>query len=74
MNEKLNQQYFEAKKTHKEGYRKKKLTFKRVILNLTLTFVLIFITSLLQESCQRKIKENQSLQTIEETTLNNSKK
>jgi len=70
MNEKLNQQYFEAKKTHKEGYRKKRLTFKRVLLNLTLTFVLIFISSLLQESCNRKIEENKASETIE-ISINN---
>lgn len=68
MNEKLNQQYFEAKKTHKEGYRKRKLTFKRVFINLILTFVLIFITSLLQESCDRKIKDNEASHAYETST------
>jgi len=68
MNEKLNQQYFAAKKIHKEGYRKRKLTFKGALFNLTLTFALVFITSLLQESCDRKIKENKALQTIETST------
>lgn len=68
MNDKLNQQYFEAKKTHKEGYRKKKLTFKRALINLMLTFVLIFISSLLQESCDRKIAKNKASQTIETST------
>jgi hypothetical protein len=68
MNEKLNQQYFAAKKTHKRGYRKRKLTFKRVLINLILTFVLIFIYSLLQESCERKIEENRTSYTIKKST------
>ncbi len=43
MSTRLNKEYFETKRKHKEGYRKKKLTLKKVIFNLIITVVIIVL-------------------------------
>jgi len=56
---KLNKQYFETKKKHKEGLKKRKLTFKRAAINSILTLLLIWGSSILQKSCKQRIEENE---------------
>lgn len=56
---KLNKQFFETKKKYKEGLKKRKFTFKRGVINLIITFSLIWVVSILQKSCEQRIEENE---------------
>ncbi|APD07044.1 hypothetical protein UJ101_01528 [Flavobacteriaceae bacterium UJ101] len=56
--EKLNEQYFEAKKRFKNK-KKKKLTFKRVIINVVIFFLLIIVYNFLYKECSNRIYKNE---------------
>ncbi|MGG8497857.1 hypothetical protein ACQY1Q_15705 [Tenacibaculum sp. TC6] len=59
MNNQLNEQYFETKQKHKEGYKKhKKKAATKWIRNLVVTFLLIFIYNSMLKTCSKKIEEN----------------
>ncbi|MDE1208451.1 hypothetical protein [Tenacibaculum larymnensis] len=58
MNKKLNEEYFETRKKHKEGYKKNKLTFKKAIINLVITIILIVVYNALSKGCSKRIEEN----------------
>ncbi|CAM1346302.1 hypothetical protein TCRASSO_30138 [Tenacibaculum crassostreae] len=63
MNRKLNNQYFETKKTHKEGYKKNKLTLKRIIINVIITFLLVFLYNKFSKYLSNKIEQNKAKET-----------
>ncbi|SEC77478.1 hypothetical protein SAMN04489761_3540 [Tenacibaculum sp. MAR_2009_124] len=58
MTKKLNEEYFETKKKRKGNYRRKKLTVKRIVLNLIMTIVFIVIYNVFLKKCSGKIEEN----------------
>ncbi len=58
MNKKLNNQYFETKKRHKESYKKGKLTFKKLLINLIITLVFILLYNLFSKYLHEKIESN----------------
>ncbi len=55
---KLNDDYFTTRRNHRENFKKKKLTFKKGILNLSITFALIIVVNFLLEQCHNKIENN----------------
>lgn len=63
MNRKLNNQYFETKKTHKEGYKKNRLTLKRIIINVIITFLLVFLYNKFSKYLSNKIEQNKTKET-----------
>ncbi|MDX8552869.1 hypothetical protein MK851_04410 [Tenacibaculum sp. 1B UA] len=58
MSSRLNKEYFDTKRKHQEGYRKKKLTLKKVIFNLTITLVILFLYNIFYNYLSKKTEEN----------------
>lgn len=58
MSKRLNEEYFKTKAKHKAGYRKKPLTFKRALINLSITIVLIYLLGLLLNYLSKRIEQN----------------
>lgn len=58
MENKLNKQFFETKKIHKNNLDKEKKPFKKKIINIIITFVLISSYSVLYKACDKKIEKN----------------
>ncbi|WP_417785418.1 hypothetical protein [Tenacibaculum sp.] len=58
MSSRLNKEYFETKRKHKEGYRKKNLTLKKVIFNLIITLVIIVLYNIFNNYLSNKAKQN----------------
>lgn len=54
---KLNEVFFKTRKTHKENYKRPKLTFKRVFKNIIITIVGITLYNLLMRGLTKKNKE-----------------
>ena len=58
MSSRLNKEYFDTKRKHKESYRKKKLTFKKAIFNLIITFVIIVLYNIFNNYLSKKAEQN----------------
>ncbi|WP_028890578.1 hypothetical protein [Tenacibaculum sp. 47A_GOM-205m] len=58
MSSRLNKEYFETKRKHKEDYRKKKFTFKKAIFNLIITFIIIILYNIFNYYLSKKTEQN----------------
>lgn len=58
MSTRLNKEYFETKRKHKEGYGKKKFTLKKVIFNLIITFIIITLYNIFNNYLSKKAEQN----------------
>ncbi len=67
INKRLNEQYFETKRKHKEGREKHKLTPKQKLVRFLLIAVLTYISSVLYKSCQDRIEENKRKDLMNQT-------
>ncbi len=57
MNKKLNEQYFETKKKYREGVENRPRTFKKKIINLVITVILIITYTSISKSCEKRNEE-----------------
>ncbi|XRE43886.1 hypothetical protein ACIVBQ_002090 [Tenacibaculum discolor] len=58
MSGRLNKEYFETKRKHKEDYRKKKFTLKKAIFNLIITFIIIVLYNIFNNYLSKKTEQN----------------
>ncbi len=55
---KLNNDFFETKRKHKENYKGNKISGYKMIRNLLITFLLIYLFNFFRKILNEKIKEN----------------
>jgi hypothetical protein len=58
MSSKLNEEYFKTKRKHKEGLKKNHLTLKKVIFNLIITLIILFLYNIFSNHLSKKAEQN----------------
>ena len=72
---KLNEQYFKTRRNHERNYKnRKRLTWKKRILNIILTLILIFFTRKIHNFLYTKYEENKKKDILRQQMLKEKEK